>query len=106
MILVRYGSTDPIPFKATLNGVAVTSLIFASNDITLSKDGGSFANIGSEVTEVGKGWYIWTPSAAAQTQCEYGIINVKDVVGTAFDENGITFYTGGDPLGAGRYAAD
>lgn len=96
MILVSYGSTDPIPFKATLSGVGVSGLTFATDDIKLSKDGGSFINIGLEVSAVGNGWYIWTPSAASRTQCKYGIINIKDALGSAFDENGITFYTGGD----------
>ena len=103
MILVKYGSTEPIPFKATLSGVGQTGLTFSSNDVRLSKDGGTFSNIGSEVSEVGLGWYIWTPSVASQTQCKFGIINIKDALGSQFDENGITFYTGGDATGAGRY---
>jgi len=103
MILVRYGSTDPIPFKTTLDGDAVTGLVFATNDVQLSLDGGTFVNIGLEVTEIALGWYIWTPSTSSQTQAEYGLINVKDISTTAvFNENGITLYMGGDPVN-GRY---
>lgn len=94
--LYRYGSTDPIPFKVTLSGAAVTGLAFDAADIQLSKDGAAFANIGTACTEVGLGWYIWTPAAAANTQCEYGVINIADNVGSLFDESGIIFYTGGD----------
>ena len=93
---VRYGSQDPIPFKISLSGVAVTGVTFDAADVKLSKDGAAFANIGSACTEVGLGWYIWTPASAADTQCEYGIINIKDNVGSAFDENGVIFYTGGN----------
>lgn len=94
--LVRYGALDPIPFKVTLSAVAVTGLTFSAADIQLSKDGAAFANIGSEISEIDLGWYIWTPTAATQTQCAFGIINVKDDVGSAFDENGIVFLTGGN----------
>ena len=94
--LVRYGSLDPIPFKITLSGVAVAGLTLQAADLQLSKDGAAFANIGTEVTEIGLGWYYWTPSAAAQTQCEYGVLNLSDDVGSVFDENGIVFYTGGN----------
>ena len=94
--LVRYGSQDPIPFKVTLSGAGVTSLTFDAADIQLSKDGAAFANIGTACTEVGLGWYIWTPALVADTQCGYGVINIKDNVGSAFDENGIVFYTGGN----------
>ena len=96
MDLVEFGSTDPIPFKLTLNGVAVTGITFDAADVTLSKDGAAFTNIGANCTEVGQGWYIWTPSAAADTQCNYGIINVVDSSGSAFDETGVLFYTGGN----------
>ena len=96
--LVRYGSVDPIPFKATLSGVAVAGLTFQAADVKLSIDNAAVIDIGTEVTEatIGLGWYIWTPSAAARTQCGYGVINVKDDSGSEFDENGIVFYTGGD----------
>ena len=94
--LVRYGSQDPIPFKVTLSGLAVTGLTFDAADIQLSKDAGAFANIGTACTEIGLGWYAWTATLAADTQCNYGVINIKDAVGTAFDENGVVFYTGGN----------
>lgn len=95
--LVRYGSIDPIPFKLTLSGAAVTGLTLQAADVQLSIDGGAFAEIGLSITEIGLGWYKWTPALAANTQCEYGIINIKDAVGgPVFDENGIVFYTGGN----------
>lgn len=94
--LVRYGSTDPLYFKITLNGDAVTGLTFATNDIQLSKDGGAFANISSAITEVGLGVYAWTPALSTNTQCKTGVINIKDQTATAvFDENCIIFVTGG-----------
>lgn len=95
--LIRYGSTNPVYFKATLSGDGVTGLTFATDDVQLSKDGAAFADISSAITEVGLGWYKWTPAAAANTQCKTGIINIKDQSATAvFDENGVVFVTGGD----------
>ena len=95
--LYNYGSTDTIPFKVTKNSVAVTGLApFSTGDIQASVAGAAFANIDSEVTEIGLGWYLWTPTVATQTQGEFVIINVKEVLGTNFDENGIVLYTGGN----------
>lgn len=96
--LHRYGSVDPIYFKLTLNGVAVTGITFDAADVKLGLDGGTAANIGTACTETtfGLGWYKWTPASTANTQCKTGIINVKDNVGSAFDENGIIFITGGN----------
>jgi len=96
--LHRYGSIDPFFFKLTLSGVAVAGVTFDAADVKLSKDGAAFANIGTACAEAtgGLGWYKWTPAAAANTQCKIGIINIKDNVGTLFDENGVVFVTGGD----------
>lgn len=96
--LYTYGTTDPIYFKLTLSGVAVTGVNFDAADVKLSKDGGAFANIGADCAETtgGLGWYSWTPASVSDTQCNVIIINVKDNVGSAFDENGIVMATGGN----------
>ena len=94
--LYNYGTLDPIPFKVTKNGAGVTGLTFSTGDIQASVDGAAFANIDTEITETGLGWYLWTPTIATQTQGEFVIINVKEVLGTNFDENGIVLYTGGN----------
>ena len=96
-----YGNLDPIYFKITKSAVAVASLTFSTGDIALSIDGGAWANIDTEVTEMigaglGKGWYVWQPTLAAQTQGKVFIINVKEITGTNFDENGLAISTGGD----------
>ena len=93
--LFTYGSTQPVYFKLTLSGVAVTGVTFQAADVQLSKDGAAFANIGTACTEVGLGWYKWTPAAAANTQCKTAIINIKDVIGSLFDENALLLVTGG-----------
>ena len=98
LLLQVYGNLDPIPFKITKNGAAVPGLTFSANDIQLSVDGAAGTDISSECTEttLGLGWYQWQPTSAAQTQANYYIIiNVKEVVGTNFDENGISLATGG-----------
>lgn len=94
--LFRYGSTDPIYFKLTLSGAAVTGVTFQAADVKLSKDGAAFANIGTACTEVGLGWYKWTPAAAANTQCQTAIVNIKDDVGTLWDENALLLVMGGN----------
>jgi len=92
-----YGTTEPIPFKITLNGVGITGLTLVNADLALSKDQGAFANIGLEVTEIDKGWYYWTPSDVAQTQAKTLIINLKDTVNSGvFDENAMVIRTGGN----------
>ena len=95
--LYRYGSMTPVPFKVLLNGAGVAGLTFQAADIQLSIDGGAFSNIGAEVSEIGNGWYQWTPSASTQTQGKVLIINIKDTSGSSlFDENAIKLFTGGD----------
>lgn len=100
--LYTYGSTDPIYFKVTLAGVGVTGLTFQDADIELSKDGGNWASINADTTVVeveaaaGYGVYKWTPQAASETQCEVMVLNIKDAVGSAFDENCLIISTGGN----------
>lgn len=99
--LYNYGTTDKVPFKITKNGVAVAGLTFSAGDITRSVNGGLFTDITAQIAEVGvgtgngKGWYEWTP-AAGGSSFEYIIINIKEVAGTNFDENGFVLYTGGN----------
>ena len=98
----RYANTDPIYFKVTKNGEAVLSLVpFSTNDIQAKIGNGTtsgWVDISTNVTEEGLGWYQWTPASAASTTGKVIIINVKDVLGTAFDENGLSIITGGDDL--------
>ena len=94
--LYRYGTTEPIYFKVTLNGVGVTGLTLASEDVKVSKDGAAFANVGTACAEVGLGVYKWTPAASSWSQCGVMVINIKDASGSAFDENCLIVATGGD----------
>lgn len=93
----RYGSTNKVYFKLTLNKVAVEGITFDAADVKISIDGGAFANIGTECSETtgGLGWYAWQPASAAQTQGKTIIGNIKDDVGAAFDENAFQLITGG-----------
>jgi len=95
--LYRYGQQKPVYFKITLTGVGVTGLTLDNADMELSKDGGAFANMGTEVSEVGRGVYMWTPTSAAQTQAQSLVLDLKDNIGSAFDENCVILITGGDP---------
>jgi len=97
MQLTKYGSINPIYFKLTLSGVAVTGVVFDAADVKLSQDGAAAINIGTECTETtfAGGWYKWTPSVTSRTQCKTGILNIKDNIGTLWDENGLIFITGG-----------
>jgi hypothetical protein len=96
--LYVYGATDPIFFKATLEGRGVPSLSFQDADVKISKDGHDAVNAASHgtvaETSAGLGWYTYTPVASV-TQCEVLIINVEDAVGSAFDENGLVIAMGG-----------
>lgn len=96
--LYRYGTTEPVYFKVTLSNAGVAGLTFQAADIKLSIDNGAAINIGTECTEaaLGLGAYLWTPSVASRTQGKQLVINIKDDVGSAFDENMIILQTGGD----------
>ena len=94
---VTKGSVDPIEFKLTLSGVGVDSLTFSAGDITLSKDDGAWTDITSAVSEcvgsgLGKGWYKWTPASSTDTNFNQAKINIADLAGGEFDENGIVMY--------------
>jgi len=96
--ITRYGVIKPYRFKITLSAVGVTGLTLLSADLQLSLDGTSFTEIGTEVTEIGLGWYQWLPtSAVAQMEVENGIINLKATGGNIglYDENGGQYDTGG-----------
>jgi len=96
--LYTYAQTDKVFFKLTLLGVAVTGVVLQDADVKLLKDGAAAADIGLECTECvgGLGWYEWQPSLAAQTSSEVLIINIKDAIGSAFDENAVLLTTGGN----------
>lgn len=97
-----YGSVDPIFFKVTLDGVGVSGLTFQDADIQLSKSGANWETItaSTSVVEVeaaaGYGIYAWTPTSGTQTQTEVIILNIKDSLGSAFDENCLIIATGGN----------
>ena len=99
----RYANTDPIYFKLTKNGEAVgdkTGYAFSALDVQTKIGDGTITNwvdISTAITYEGLGWYQWTPTAAAQTTGKVILINIKDAVGTDFDENGLSIITGGDP---------
>ena len=98
--LYEYGTVKSVPFKVTLSGAGVTGLTFDAADIQISIDSAAFVNASTlgAIAEIGLGWYKWTPSGGASTQAsDHIVINVKDNVGTAFDENGVVLYTGGHP---------
>jgi hypothetical protein len=93
--LYRYGDTDPIYFKLTLNGAGVATTL-ASADVKLYKDGTYSADIGTACTSLGAGLYKWTPAAGSNTQCKVMILNIKDASGgPLFDENCLIITTGG-----------
>ena len=97
----RYANTDPIYFKLTKNGAAILAYTFSANDVQAKIGNGTatgWVDISTAITEEGLGWYQWTPTSAAQTTGKVIIINVKDAVGTDFDENGLSIITGGDEL--------
>ena len=96
----RYANTDPIYFKLTKNGAAVVAYTFSALDVQTKIGDGTTTNwvdISTEITDEGLGWYQWTPTSAARTTGKVILINVKDAVGTDFDENGLSIITGGDP---------
>ena len=97
--LYRYASTDPIYFKITKDGDGFDATL-AAGDVRLSKDGGTVADIDGECTAVDStnmvGVFEWQPTSGTQTTADMLIIAVKDIGGTAFDENLIILQTGGD----------
>ena len=100
--LYNYATTDAVYFKVTKDGVGLTGQApFSTGDIKLSIDGTAFTDIPvGEITEVdsasGLGIYKWQPASGTQTTGEVLIINIKEVVGTNFDENCIIMSTGGN----------
>ena len=94
--LFNYGTLDPVPFKVTKDAVAVTGITFSTNDVQVSLAGATFVDVSTAITEIGKGWYLYTPPNATYTEVEWFILNVDEVAGTNFDENGIICYTGGN----------
>ena len=102
--LYRYGSTAPICFKVTLNGVGVDVTLAAADVRLKTYDGvawSTVANVGTACTAVDStqcpGLQQWIPAAGSNTQAELIILNIKDNDGGgAFDENCLIIATGGD----------
>jgi hypothetical protein len=95
-----YANLDPIYFKVTKNGLGVAGLTFSTGDISISIDGAAWVDIDTEVAEMvgassGRGWYVWTPTGT-ETTGKVIIVNVAEVSGTNFDENGLAIATGGN----------
>lgn len=103
--LYEYASIKSIPFKLTLSNGAVTGLVYGTTlpneDITVSIDSATFVNANTlgTIAEIGKGWYKFTPTnATIMVSSDHIIINIANVAGGVFDENGSVQYTHGDPL--------
>ena len=97
-----YGDVKPVPFRLIdSSGNKVTGRAFVAADLYWSGWNGSvwttFAADGLNVSEVGRGFYVWTPSAASKTQYEIVLLDIEDSTGTTFIDNGITAQVGGDP---------
>ena len=102
--LYWYGKLRPIPFKITKDGAGINPTLVLG-DVTLASFDEATPSVItvtdiplSEITVVDAtdmlGWHVWTPTGT-KTQAEQLVINVKDVGGTAFDENGIVVTMGG-----------
>ena len=96
----RYGGVKPIAFKLTKNGIAVTNQTFTLGDLQTRVVNGTnttWSNVPlTDITNLGLGWYLWTPSETLQTSGELVLLNIKDADGTDFNENGLCLETGGD----------
>lgn len=100
MHLHTYGSLEPIQFKLMLSGVSVPGYPLADADVILYIDGSLYSvdsgEIGTECSEIGNGWYKWTPINPAQTQGKKLIVDISDSVGSSFDDNALQIFTGGN----------
>lgn len=103
--IYEYGSVKSIPFKLTKNGVAVTGLVYgttlAFDDVQICIDSAPFVNANTlgGITELGLGWYKWTPAnGTIMTITDIFIMNIADAVGDVFDENGDVETVGGNDL--------
>jgi len=100
--LVRYQTLEPIFFKLTLSGAGVSGITLLSADVQYHRsiDGGVFTVIGADCSEIGLGWYKYTPGAVTITETPTVVINIKATGGNVglFDENGIILLTGGHNL--------
>lgn len=94
---IVYGSTDPLYFKLTKNGVGVNPTLVAA-DFRLSKDDAGGIALNSIPVAVDainmRGVFKWTP-ITTETQAKTIVVNCKDAAGDEFDENMLVWYTGG-----------
>lgn len=98
-----YGAVKSIPFKLTKSNVAVTGLVYGTTlayaDVQISIDSGAWVNANTlgSIAEIGLGWYKFTPTdSSVMVASDHIIINIADVSGGVFDENGDVEYTGGN----------
>lgn len=102
-ILYTYGDTKPVVFRLIDSSAnKVTGHAFIANDLFWSGWNGSvwstFTADGANVTEIGRGFYMWIPSASSKTQYEIVILDIDDSVGTAYLDNGMVLHIGGNAL--------
>jgi hypothetical protein len=99
--LYTYGDVKPVVFRLVdSGGNKVTGHTFLSDDLYWSGWNGSvwstFAADGLNVSEVGRGFYMWTPSAASKTQYEIVVLDILDSAASTFIDNAIIVQTGGN----------
>lgn len=99
--LYTYGDVKPVVFRLIdSSGNKLASHTFVLNDLYWSGWNGSswstFAADGTNVSEIGRGFYMWTPSATSKTQYEIVVLDIEDSTGATYIDNAIIVQTGGD----------
>lgn len=96
-MLYPYGELKAIPFLLVdSNGDRVTAgHTFIAADAVLIKDGSVVGNVGTQCTHISGGLCEFVPTGT-QTQSEYSAILITDSVGTAFIDNAIILFMGGN----------
>lgn len=100
--LFTYGDVKPVPFRLIdSNGNKITAHTFVNTDLywkamdeTLAWT--TWAADGSNVSNQGRGFYVWTPSVSTTTQYELVLLDIEDSAGSTFLDNGIVVQIGGD----------
>ncbi len=98
-----YGDIKPVVFRLiNSDGDKVTTHTFVNADLywiamdeTLTW--GTWTADGLNVTNIGRGLYVWTPDAASKTQNELVVLDIEDSTGSTFLDNCKIVMVGGDP---------